>query len=170
MRLSPEPQDMVLHRALVRFLQMCTDRRQPVRLAIVVRFLPFGPLLRLKTPRLRWFLTGTLRNWNPRPACGTAFRSVCISISVCVFVRVSCPTEPDRPTETNKRTLSVRAASSAKRCEHDVIPENREQVNEKLSHSIIALASRINEFHIIHLKRMKFYVARVAASPPDCYF
>ena len=27
--------------------------------------------------------TCTLRNWNPRPACGTAFRSVCISMSVC---------------------------------------------------------------------------------------
>ena len=27
-------------------------------------------------------LTCTLRKWNPRPACGTAFSSVCISISV----------------------------------------------------------------------------------------
>ena len=36
-----------------------------------------------------------------------------------VFVRVSCPTEADTPrqTETNKRTHSVRAASSVKRCE-----------------------------------------------------
>ena len=27
-------------------------------------------------------LTGTLRKWNPRPACGTAFTSVRISMSV----------------------------------------------------------------------------------------
>ena len=26
--------------------------------------------------------TCTLTNWNPRPACGAAFSSVCISISV----------------------------------------------------------------------------------------
>ena len=29
------------------------------------------------------FFTCTLRNWNPRPACGTAFTSVRISMSVC---------------------------------------------------------------------------------------
>ena len=28
-------------------------------------------------------LIGTLRKWNPRPACGTAVSSVRISISVC---------------------------------------------------------------------------------------
>ena len=62
-------------------LQMRAERRQPVRPSFV--FFLFGPLLRLKTPRIRWFPTGTLRNWNLRPACGTAFSSVCISISVC---------------------------------------------------------------------------------------
>ena len=35
-----------------------------------------------KTSRIRWLPTGTLRKWNPRPACGTAFSSVRISISV----------------------------------------------------------------------------------------
>ena len=32
--------------------------------------------------------TCTLRKWHPRPACGTAVSSVCISISVCVCVFV----------------------------------------------------------------------------------
>ena len=31
-------------------------------------------------------LTGTLRKWNPRPACGTAFSSVHNISSVCVCV------------------------------------------------------------------------------------
>ena len=35
-----------------------------------------------KTSRIRWLPTGTLRKWNPRPACGTAISSVRISISV----------------------------------------------------------------------------------------
>ena len=35
------------------------------------------------------FLTCTLRNWNPRPACGTAFSSVHNISSVCVSVSVS---------------------------------------------------------------------------------
>ena len=32
------------------------------------------------------FFTCTLRNWNPRPACGTAFSSVHNISSVCVAV------------------------------------------------------------------------------------
>ena len=68
--------------------------------------LRFGPPFRLKTPRLRWFPTGTLRNWNPRPACGAAFSSVCISISVFGLV----PTR-DEPAEclpwTCVRTLPL---------------------------------------------------------------
>ena len=40
------------------------------------------------------FLTCTLRNWNPRPACGTAIKSVRISISVFGFA----PTR-DEPAE-----------------------------------------------------------------------
>ena len=35
-----------------------------------------------KTSRFRWPPTDTLRNWYPRPACGTAVKSVRISISV----------------------------------------------------------------------------------------
>ena len=85
-RLSQEPRclDVLL---FFFALQMRADRRQPVRSSFG-SFL-FGPLLRLKTPRIRWFPTGTLRNWNPRPACGTAFSSVCISDHKCVFVDVS---------------------------------------------------------------------------------
>ena len=63
-------------------LQMRAERRQPVRSSFG-SFL-FGPPLRLKTPRFRWFPTGTLRKWNPRPACGTAFSSVRNILSVCV--------------------------------------------------------------------------------------
>ena len=73
---------------------MCTSRRQPVRLAIAVPSFSFWPPLRLKTPRFRWFPTGILRNWNPRPACGTAIKSVRISMSVFGFV----PTR-DEPAE-----------------------------------------------------------------------
>ena len=62
---------------------MCTSRRQPVRLAIAVPSFSFWPPLRLKNPRFRWFPTGFLRKWNPRPASGTAFTSVRISMSVC---------------------------------------------------------------------------------------
>ena len=93
-RLSQEPHDTVLVRALLHFLQMCTSRRQPVRLATAVPSFFSWPPLRLKTPRFRWFLTGTLRKWNPRPACGTAFSSVHNISSVFGFV----PTR-DEPAE-----------------------------------------------------------------------
>ena len=52
------------------------ERRQPARSAIVDGFLPlwaFFPLKVLQVPVVR---TCSLRNWNPRPACGTAFSSV----------------------------------------------------------------------------------------------
>ena len=46
----------------------------------------------------------------------------CVIDIVGNFVRVSCPTETDRQTDRltdrDRRTLSVRAASSAKRCDH----------------------------------------------------
>ena len=87
-RLSQEPHDTVLVRALLHFLQMCASRRQPVRLATAVPSFFSWPPLRLKTPRFRWFLTGTLRKWNPRPACGTAFSSAHNISSVCVCVCV----------------------------------------------------------------------------------
>ena len=35
-----------------------------------------------KTSRVQWLPTGTLRKWNPRPACGAAISSVRVSISV----------------------------------------------------------------------------------------
>ena len=49
-RLSQEPHDTVLVRALLHFLQMCTSRRQPVRLATAVPSFFSWPPLRLKTP------------------------------------------------------------------------------------------------------------------------
>ena len=69
-------------RCLVVFfaLQMRAESRQLVASSLG-SFL-FGPPLRLKTPRIPWFPTGTLRKWNPRPACGTAIKSVRISMSV----------------------------------------------------------------------------------------
>ena len=39
-------------------------------------------LLPLEDPQAPMVLTGTLRKWNPRPACGTAIKSVRISMSV----------------------------------------------------------------------------------------
>ena len=76
MRLSQEPRSFDVFFEL----QMRAERRQPVRPSFV--FFLFGPFLRLKTPRIRWFPTDTLRKWNPRPACGTAIKSVRISMSV----------------------------------------------------------------------------------------
>ena len=64
------------------------ERRQPARSAIVDGFLPlwaFFPLKVLQVPAVR---TCSLRNWNPRPACGTAFSSVHPILSVCVLRRV----------------------------------------------------------------------------------
>ena len=57
------------------------DRRHSVASSLRRRLetLASVPLEDLQDPVVR---TCTLRNWNPRPACGTAFRSVCISISV----------------------------------------------------------------------------------------
>ena len=51
-------------------------------------------LLPLEDPQAPMVLTGTLRKWNPRPACGTAIKSVRISMSVFGFV----PTR-DEPAE-----------------------------------------------------------------------
>ena len=39
-------------------------------------------LLLLEDPQAPMVLTGTLRKWNPRPACGTAFSSVHPILSV----------------------------------------------------------------------------------------
>ena len=64
-------------------LQSRTIRRHPVAPFSILRFWPH---FLLQTPRIRWFLTGTLRKWNPRPACGTAVKSVRISISVYFIV------------------------------------------------------------------------------------
>ena len=50
--------------------------------------------LPLPDPQAPMVLTGTLRKWNPRPACGTAVKSVRISMSVFGFV----PTR-DEPAE-----------------------------------------------------------------------
>ena len=41
-------------------------------------------LLLLEDPQAPMVLTGTLRNWNPRPACGTALSSVHPILSVCI--------------------------------------------------------------------------------------
>ena len=68
MRLSLEPPDMT-----------CTLRRHLVGSSFVFLFLALLPLEDLQDPVVR---TCTLRNWNPRPACGTAIKSVRISISV----------------------------------------------------------------------------------------
>ena len=70
MRLSPEPQDMVPNVAAVTHgtPSLC-------RIGFALRV---WPLLRLRTPRLQWFPTCTLRNWYPRPACGTAVRQYAI--------------------------------------------------------------------------------------------
>ena len=46
---------------------------------------PLGPPLDGPPPPFLGFLTCTLRNWNPRPACGTAIKSVRISMSVFGF-------------------------------------------------------------------------------------
>ena len=58
------------------------ERRQPARPAIVDGFLPLWVLFPLEDLQAPMVLTGTLRNWNPRPACGTAISSVRISTSV----------------------------------------------------------------------------------------
>ena len=72
---------------------MCTSRRQPVRLARRLRPYAFGPTSSSR-PQDPMVPTGFLRKWNPRPACGTAFTSVRISMSVFGFV----PTR-DEPAE-----------------------------------------------------------------------
>ena len=58
-------------------------RRQPVRPAIVDWFLPLWALLPLEDLQDPVVRTCTLRKWNPRPACGTAFSSVHPILSVC---------------------------------------------------------------------------------------
>ena len=65
------------------------ERRQPARSAIVDGLLPlwaFFPLKVLQVPVVR---TCSLRNWNPRPACGTAFSSVHPILSVSTSVTKS---------------------------------------------------------------------------------
>ena len=69
-------------------------RRQPVRPAIVDWFLPLWALLPLEDLQDPVVRTCTLRKWNPRPACGTAFSSVHPILSVLGFV----PTR-DEPAE-----------------------------------------------------------------------
>ena len=58
-----------------------SDRRH---FALFVAFdLALLASLPLPDPQAPMVLTGTLRKWNPRPACGTAVKSVRISMSVC---------------------------------------------------------------------------------------
>ena len=96
MRLSQEPRSFDVFFEL----QMRAERRQPVRPSFVFSF--FGPFLRLKTPRIRWFPTDTLRKWNPRPACGTAFSSVHPILSV--FGLVPTRDEPAECLPWTRRT------------------------------------------------------------------
>ena len=93
--------------------QTCTSRRHSSSLRLPA--FRFGAhFLRLKTPRIRWgSLPCTLRNWNPRPACGTAVKSVRISMSVCSEMACVCvcvwvrlwilPILPSDPHATCKR-------------------------------------------------------------------
>ena len=90
-------------------LQMRAERRQPVRPSFVFFF--FGPFLRLKTSRIRWFPTDTLRKWNPRPACGTAFSSVHHILSV--FGLVPTRDEPAECLPWTRRTGVRRCISLA---------------------------------------------------------
>ena len=52
-------------------LQMRAERRQPVRPPFVL--FCFWALLPLEDPQDPVVRACTLRKWNPRPACGTAF-------------------------------------------------------------------------------------------------
>ena len=62
------------------------ERRQPARSAIVDGFLLLWAFFPLKVLQVPVVHTCSLRNWNPRPACGTAFSSVHPILSVCVRV------------------------------------------------------------------------------------
>ena len=67
-----------------------SDRRH---FALFVAFdLALLASLPLPDPQAPMVLTGTLRKWNPRPACGTAVKSVRISMSV--FGHVPTRDEP----------------------------------------------------------------------------
>ena len=57
----------------------------------VVRLETFGPSVPLEDLQDPVVYTCTLRNWNPRPACGTAFSSVHNISSVCVCVSPPVP-------------------------------------------------------------------------------
>ena len=59
-------------------------------------------LLLLEDPQAPMVLTGTLRNWNPRPACGTAFSSAHPILSV--FGLVPTRDEPAECLPWTRRT------------------------------------------------------------------
>ena len=60
--------------------------RHDVILSVRRSFFSFWALLPLEDHQDPVVRTCTLRNWNPRPACGTAFSSVHPILSVCVCV------------------------------------------------------------------------------------
>ena len=83
-RLSQEPHDTVLFQS---FGSLSADAFDSLA-AFDLTLLASLPLPDPQAPRV---LTGTLRNWNPRPACGTAFSSVHNISSVCVCVSTPVP-------------------------------------------------------------------------------
>ena len=89
-RLSQEP-----HCKVLMFSLNCRCERNVVSLFVrrsLSSFWALLPLADLQDPLVR---TCTLRKWNPRPACGTAIKSVRISMSVFGFA----PTR-DEPAES----------------------------------------------------------------------
>ena len=81
-RLSQEPRCF----NVLMFSLRCRCERIVVSLFVRRSFSSFWALLPLEDLQDPVVRACTLRKWNPRPACGTAFSSVCISISVCVCV------------------------------------------------------------------------------------
>ena len=80
-RLSQEP-----HCKALMFSLNCRCERNVVSLFVrrsLSSFWALLPLADLQDPLVR---TCTLRKWNPRPACGTAIKSVRISMSVCTLL------------------------------------------------------------------------------------
>ena len=74
------------------FCLNCRCERHVVTLFVRRSFLSFWALLPLEDLQDPVVCTCTLRKWNPRPACGTAFSSVhnissvCVCVCVCVCV------------------------------------------------------------------------------------
>ena len=108
--LEAETDQLCVPAGILTFPELSLTLRRLARYVVTLSFrlrlasLALFPLEDLQAPMV---LTGTLRTWNPRPACGTAVSSAHPILSVCVCVCVCVSTPAPKGSDVSKQGASA---------------------------------------------------------------